>query len=118
MTAKSWPFPDPPDRAVITHRNVLTGAKPIGLVTHDSDHGIWQSLSDETGPLNDSDGRLAALGEIVALDPTLMILADLPLGWRAWRPSKDAPWQRSKSWSEHCMVGSADRRNHIDKDSS
>jgi hypothetical protein len=70
---------------------------PISLVTHDADDGMWQFLSVETGPLNDSDGRIVGLGEIVALDPTLTALVDLPVGWKAWRLSKDAPWQRSKA---------------------
>ena len=97
MTAKSWLFRDSPNVAVITHRNVLSGEKPIGLVTHDADDGGWQFLSDETLPLDASDGRVVALGEIVALDPTVLSLADLPVGWRAWRTSTQDPWQRSKS---------------------
>jgi len=97
MTAKSWPFRNAPNIAVITHRNVLSGEKSIGLVTHDADDGGWQILSAETPPLNESEGRVVALSEIVALDPTVLPLADLPVGWRAWRPSKQAPWQRSKS---------------------
>jgi hypothetical protein len=97
VTAKPWPFRDPSNLAVIVHRNVMTRKKPIALVTHDADDGGWQFLSDETGPLSVGDAAVMGLGEMVALDPTLTALADLPVGWRAWRPSKDAPWQRSKS---------------------
>jgi hypothetical protein len=81
----------------IVHRSVLSGEKPIALVTHDADDGGWQFLSHETGALNERDGRVVGLGEIIALDPSLTVLADLPVGWKAWRPSKEAPWQRSKS---------------------
>jgi hypothetical protein len=28
-------------------------------------------------------------------DPTLLELADLPEGWRAWRERVGAPWQRA-----------------------
>ncbi|HEY2891505.1 MAG TPA: hypothetical protein VGJ31_12795 [Dongiaceae bacterium] len=97
MTVKPWPFRDPPNLAVIVHRNIISGEKAIALVTHDVDDGGWQFLSDEIGPLNESDGMVVGLGQIVTRDPSLMTLANLPVGWRAWRPSKDAPWQRSKS---------------------
>jgi hypothetical protein len=29
-------------------------------------------------------------------DKSIGELADLPLGWRAWRSSPDAPWQRAR----------------------
>lgn len=38
---------------------------------------------------------LVALRSIVRLDQSVTELADLPLGWHAWRASKSAPWQRA-----------------------
>jgi hypothetical protein len=37
---------------------------------------------------------VVGLGSIVELDPSVCELADLPLGWRAWRSSKTEPWRR------------------------
>jgi hypothetical protein len=29
------------------------------------------------------------------MDPSVLELADLPLGWQAWRSHLGAPWQRT-----------------------
>ena len=90
-----WPFEDPPNMAVITTVNVLEHGHPVLLVTHDEDDGGWQFLCGKT---NDTeDGRVMGLREIVRRDPSLKQLADLPLGWRAWRSSADEPWRREPS---------------------
>jgi hypothetical protein len=65
---------------------------PILLVTHDADDGSWQFLCgtmDET-----SDGRVVGLGRLCDRDPSLLELADLPEGSRAWRERAGAPWRR------------------------
>jgi hypothetical protein len=86
-----WPFEDPPNMAVITTVKVLEGY-PVLLVTHDEDDGGWQFLC---GTTNDSDdGRVVGLREMVRKDVSLKELADLPLGWRAWRSSTADPWRR------------------------
>ena len=92
-----WPFDEPPNLAVISNRKVLSGEEWIALVSHDEDDGGWQFLSHESGPLKESDGVVVGLREILRIDPSIAELADLPLGWRAWRRSKDSPWQRSKA---------------------
>ena len=38
--------------------------------------------------------RVIALHEAVELDPSLLQLADLPVGWHAVRDSPDDPWRR------------------------
>jgi len=38
---------------------------------------------------------VVCLGCMVSKDPSLKYLADLPLGWKAWRESAMAPWQRA-----------------------
>jgi|RhiMetdeSRZDD1v2_1073273.scaffolds.fasta_scaffold342507_2 hypothetical protein len=48
---------------------------PIRLIEHS-----WIELVDR--------------GEIVRFDPTVQELADLPLGWYAWRNAVGEPWQR------------------------
>lgn len=88
------PFADTPDTASITTRQVLEGA-PILRVTHDADDGGWQFLCGET---NDSaDARIVGLGRMYARDPTLGEIVDLPEGWRAWRASPEAHWERGEA---------------------
>ena len=87
-----WPFADPPNVAAITTRRVLDGSRAILLVTHDADDGAWQMLC---GTTNDTaDARVVSLRSLVARDPSLHALADLPLGWRAWRADAASPWER------------------------
>ena len=89
-----WPFTDPTNVAAITTRHVLEGRLPILLVTHDLDDSAWQVLC---GTTNDpDDGRVACLGCLYARDRSIGALADLPLGWRAWRDSSSSPWQRTE----------------------
>jgi hypothetical protein len=72
---------------------VIESEHPILLVVHDGD-GDWQFLCGTTS--NAEDGRVICLDEALAMDPTLLCLSDLPLGWCAWRESITQDWQRSK----------------------
>jgi hypothetical protein len=93
-----WRFADPPNTASITTVHVLERRRPILLVTHDADDGGWQFLCGTT--THPDDGRVIGLGTAVRLDPTVEELADLPLGWRAWRKAVTEPWQRAQSPDE------------------
>jgi len=95
MTA--WRFSDPPNVAVITTRKVINGDGWIAFVSHDEDDGGWHFLDSESGPPTDADASVVGLGEIVQLDASIIELADLPLGWHAWRESKASPWMRAKT---------------------
>jgi hypothetical protein len=92
---KARPFRDPPNVAVIASRKIVDGSDWIAHVFHDADDGGWQFHTSEPGPSHESDAVVVSLGEIVGLDESVAALADLPLGWHAWRESEDAPWQRS-----------------------
>jgi hypothetical protein len=84
-------FNEDPTLGVLTTINVINGA-PILLVSHDLDDGGWQFLC---GTTNDADaGRIVHLAEILATDPTLKELGDLPLGWIAFREFIGGPWKR------------------------
>ena len=87
-----WPFDGPPNTTTITTRQVLEEGHPVLLVTHDADDGCWQVLCGTTD--DPADGRVVGLDCAYELDPSIGELADLPLGWRAWHASPDAPWQR------------------------
>jgi hypothetical protein len=90
-----WPFEDPPNTAAITTRAVLENGAPILLVTHDLEDGGWQFLDGRTG--SPEEARVVGLGRICMRDASLLALADLPEGWRAWRANTTAPWQRARA---------------------
>lgn len=84
-------FNEDPRLGVITTAAVLAGA-PILLVSHDADDGGWQFLCGTTQ--DPADGRIVHLEEVVAIDPTVSELADLPLGWVAFRGAVSDAWVR------------------------
>jgi hypothetical protein len=88
-----WPFEDPQDVAAISCRHILDG-RPILRVTHDDD-GSWQLLCGE--PHVSEDAKVVCLGCMVRREPTLLELADLPLGWCADRDSVASGWERSQN---------------------
>ncbi len=92
---QSWPFTDPPNVAVFTSTRILDGDDWIHYVTHDEEDGAWQ-FHPYSGPTPEVDARVVSLELITQLDERILELADLPLGWHAWRDQRGAPWQRSK----------------------
>jgi hypothetical protein len=89
----AWPFADPRNVAVFTVRDIVEMRRPILIVNHDTEDGAWQFLTGE--PLNMKDAMLVSLSEIVRLDPTVAVLADLPIGWQATRARVGDNWRRS-----------------------
>jgi hypothetical protein len=75
-----------------TTGDVIEEGKPILLVTHDQDDVAWQFQTRKTIPA--SDAKVVALDEIIFRDPSVVELADLPLGWSAIRDSITSPWKR------------------------
>jgi hypothetical protein len=90
--AEPWPFADPPNMAVITLAQVFLQGMPVLHVTHDEDDGGWKFLTGEIVEV--SQAFMVALREMIEHDPSLAMLADLPLGWHAWRADKDSKWER------------------------
>ena len=90
--AEPWPFADPPDMAVISVIQVFLQGMPVLYVTHDEDDGGWQFLTGDV--VSVSQAFVVALREMIEHDPSLAVLADLPLGWHASRVDKDAKWER------------------------
>lgn len=88
---KNWTFDEEPRLGVITTAPVLEGA-PILMVSHDADDGGWQFLCGTT--TDPADGRIVHLEEIVAIDPTVTQIADLRLGWVAFRRVAGGEWIR------------------------
>ena len=93
MMTQAWPFTDVENTACFTQRHIVTQGHPILVVAHDADDGCWQFL-DGSDDLKSADGTLVTLGSILDYDPSVAEVADLPLGWIAWREEPGAPWER------------------------
>jgi hypothetical protein len=92
----TWTFSDPPNVAVFTTWPIVRGEDWIGLVYRDADDGAWQFLG-ASGVQESDKPAIVGLRQILGLDASIAELADLPIGWRAWRAARDAPWHRSKT---------------------
>jgi hypothetical protein len=79
-------------------RQVLEGAEPILLVSHDGDDHGWQFIG--TSDASVEDGRIVRLEEIVRLDATVLEVADLPPGWQAVRKYVGGVWSRIQAEDE------------------
>jgi hypothetical protein len=89
----NWPFRDPANVAVFSSTDIVEKHKWIYYVSHDDDCA-WQFHSIDGPPSSETDARVVSLGSIVELDPSVADLADLPLGWCAWRETLSDVWQR------------------------
>jgi hypothetical protein len=84
-----------PNGLVITTRQVMDQRWPILLVTHDVEepHG-WQFLNGRGDTDDAASGVTVHVEHLIEHDPSVCELADLPVGWRAWRNSEKAVWLR------------------------
>jgi hypothetical protein len=92
VSTDRWPFDQPQNCATFVTREVMDREEPILLVTHDADDHGWQFIGSTDG--TPENARIILLSNAVALDPSVLQLADLPVGWQAWRDSPDDPWVR------------------------
>jgi hypothetical protein len=92
---QTWPFNDPPNVAVIANRKTVRGEEWIAYVSHDLDDGAWQ-FHTAGAEVAEGDAVFVSLQNITQIDATVLQLADLPLGWHAWRDTKDLPWKRAE----------------------
>lgn len=77
---------------VMTTKSIVKNKLPIVYVSHDEEDGMWQF--HDGSDVESEDALLVSLEEIVAIDNTIKDLYDLPLGWIAWRHTKDHAWKR------------------------
>ena len=94
---EDWPYADPPNVAVITLKSITDRGATILMVTYDEKDGSWQFLDGTDVREKESEAQVVSLFYALSLDPTLRSLMDLPLGWRADRPSAESPWVRRRS---------------------
>ena len=88
-----WPFKDAENTAVFTSKKILEKIDWIYYVTHDADDGAWQFHARD-GLTPEGEAAVVSLRSMLNLDESIRALADLPLGWHAWREAPDAPWTR------------------------
>ena len=86
-----WRFSDPKNLAVITTKAILYGTRPIFHVFHNADDGGWQFLDGDEPRIA---AAVVSVLSMVQRVPTICALANLPLGWQAWREHPDASRQR------------------------
>jgi hypothetical protein len=96
MFADEWPFSDPKNIVTFTVADIVEKRAPILLVSHDEEDGGWQFHTGGDLPPQ-KDWKLVCLSTIIAIDPSVRDLANLPLGYSASRASEDEPWLRWKS---------------------
>ncbi len=89
---QNWPFDQGPRVATVTTRQVLEEGFPILLAAHYSDEEDWAFTCGTTNESKDL--RLVAMEEVLAIDPTIVEIADLPIGWSASRSHVGAKWVR------------------------
>lgn len=95
MTKKQpWPFDQPPDCACITLKSIVDKKVPILLITHDFEDDGWQFLSLED--VKPEDALVVSMQFIVQLDASVLDLAHILPGWRAWRKSTKSKWRIEK----------------------
>ncbi|MBX3193400.1 MAG: hypothetical protein KF819_40835 [Labilithrix sp.] len=82
--------------AVFVSQRILEGEEWVYYVRHDDDDGAWL-FHPKSGITPESEMRVVGLDALVELDPTIVALADLPLGWCAWREEPGAEWVRAET---------------------
>ena len=90
-----WPFfDDSPNVAVITTRGIIDGTEWIALVSLDEEDGGWQFIGPRGA--REDEAMVVALKSVFERDRSIGELADLTLGWQAWRESPQSEWQRAR----------------------
>jgi hypothetical protein len=89
---ENWPFDQGPEVAALTTRQVLDRESPIRYVIHYPDDHSWAFLCGTTNETDDY--RMIHMHHALEMDPSLSTIADLELGWSAWREDQHSPWER------------------------
>ena len=89
---REWPFDQARNAAAITLRRIVDGERPILVVSHDEDDHGWQFLDGLD--IAEADAAVVAMEEVAKLDPSVLEVADLPPGFRAYRMSREHAWVR------------------------
>ena len=88
-------FESPGDPLVFSSQKVMFEGWPVLLVSHEED-GAWQFVNGWGDTEGVEEVARVHVEHVLERDPSIAPLADLPLGWRAWRIAPDAEWQRER----------------------
>jgi hypothetical protein len=82
-----------PKLAVFVCSHVYKNQRPVNLVSHAG--GDWQLMC---GGVDHSpgEGHVVGVGHLLARDPSLHELGDLPVDWEAEREEPGKPWIRTR----------------------
>ena len=67
---------------------------PILTVSHEAEDEAWQFINGWGDTEEGAKPILVHVEHIIELDPSVLPLADLPLGWLAWRKTREDQWVR------------------------
>ena len=88
-----WPFECPINTCAITTKFVYNKSQSIIQVTHYKD-GEWQFMCNSTD--DPDDGMVVCMGCFFQRFPEIAELANLPLGYDAFREDATQPWDITK----------------------
>jgi hypothetical protein len=86
-----WPFAELKNSVAFVTSQVLDRTEPILHVVHDKE-GEWQFIGETDGTVENA--KILCLHEAVRIDPAVLKLAELPIGWHAVRESPEHDWRR------------------------
>jgi len=93
-------FKEPLSTAVLTTKFVINENKDITYVTHNEDDGSWEFLSDDIFDDHKTVIMVVELSQMIERDPSLLDLADMPVGHYAVRDNQGDAWTISKNEEE------------------
>lgn len=90
----SWRFDITPDTAVVTTSYIIEKGLPILYISHefDEEEGVIWQFHAGNDDFSASVMRLVCLEEVLAKDPKISKIADLPVGSFATRKAFNAEW--------------------------
>lgn len=91
---RAWPFDVPPNTAVVTTTYVTRERLPILFVSHevDEDGDISWQFHCGNGDYSSATLQIVGLETVLQLDPRLVEIATLPVGYAATRASVGGEW--------------------------
>jgi len=95
LTKEEWPFEQDPHTTTYASRNVVEDGAPILHVYHERD-GDWQFIGPAETDASSEKCQIVCFHCIVERDPSIKLLAGLPMGMRAVRNDSSEEWE----WEE------------------
>ncbi|TFF38452.1 hypothetical protein [Mucilaginibacter psychrotolerans] len=86
-------FKEPENTAVFTTKFITADKHAITLVKHNSDDNTWEFFSDDKFDDYEAVAKVVSLKEIIALDSSVLEIADLAAGYCAHRKLRNESWE-------------------------